>query len=379
MDEESNTNNVENTSASFDNSPPYAEVTPERNELAEETTTVAEEEPVVEEPVAEEPVAEEPAVEESPNEAVVEETTTKGKPVRSEKQKEADAGQKKMLDRLRQLYNEEFADLPERKRPKAKAWVARAAYYKPTEEEREEYIAEMIKADRDAVNGVKVEKSNSSGKSSMRSMVYEFNNALDDAVQDATASVEDAAKTSSTRRAAKRFVSVLSKSTRKLKTSLMRVMGSNNSGANNGASTNENSPYKVRNRNRNVPVSNNSAMIRENSLNKNNSGSAMNNSLNRPEPTTTEAENSSLNLNMSKINLNSNKNVNNGANNGANNRSYNRLMNTVKKTRKRGRRNENENNYNSNYRSRNNSSGYNTNYSQKNKKRSKMASEYTEL
>ena len=240
----------------------------------------------------------------------------------------------------------------------------------------------MIKADRDAVNGVKVEKNTSSGKNSMRSMVYEFNNALDDAVQDATAAVEDAAKTSSTRRAAKKFVSVLSKSTRKLKTSLMHEMGRNNSGANNGSTTNENSLYKTRNWNRNVPVSNNSAMIPEKSLNGNNSGSAMNNSLNHPKPTTAEPENSSLNLNFSKLNMGSNKNVNNTGNKNANNRSYNRLMNTVKKGKKRGRISENENNYNSNYRSRNNDSGYSTNsenYTRKNKKRSKVASEYTEL
>jgi len=79
-------------------------------------------------------------------------STQKAKITRSEKQSEADQGQAKMLEELRVMYAEEFADVPEKFRPKAKAWVARAAYYKDSDQEREKYIQSMIIADRNATD-----------------------------------------------------------------------------------------------------------------------------------------------------------------------------------------------------------------------------------
>lgn len=55
-----------------------------------------------------------------------------------------------MLAQLRERYAREFADIPERQRPKAKAYVARAAYYKATDEDREAYIQNWIRRDRNA-------------------------------------------------------------------------------------------------------------------------------------------------------------------------------------------------------------------------------------
>jgi len=51
---------------------------------------------------------------------------------------------------MREKYDKEFADLPEKFRPKPKAYVARAAYYKAEGAERDEYIQKWIVADRDA-------------------------------------------------------------------------------------------------------------------------------------------------------------------------------------------------------------------------------------
>ena len=292
--------------------------------------------------------------------AVNQPTTTKGKPVRSEKQKEADAGQAKMLERIRKLYSEEFADIPERSRPKAKAWVARAAYYKPTEDEREEYITKMMKADRDSlsetgsvnmtVNNASNAPTNKNAKNAVRSMVARLQGTLDTAVENAVISVEGAATTSETRRAAKKFVTTLRSSTRKLKSSLAKEIGnSGNSGnsGNNTASTNENSPYKTRGRS--VPISNNSGMIPENSLANAASApaSALNNSLNYNSVTTIPSEensesvnsapnaNSSVNINLSKMRMNSP--VASSNSNNANNRSYNRLTKAVGSTKKRRR------------------------------------------
>lgn len=70
-------------------------------------------------------------------------------PGRSEKQAEADAGQAYWLEQLRQRYSAEFANIPEKFRPKPKAYVARAVFYKP-EAEREAYIQEWLQKDREA-------------------------------------------------------------------------------------------------------------------------------------------------------------------------------------------------------------------------------------
>jgi hypothetical protein len=66
-----------------------------------------------------------------------------------------------MLDMLRGMYNKEFADIPEKFRPKPKAYVARAAFYKKEGPERDQYIETWLLSDRtaaDARMGVNVGK-----------------------------------------------------------------------------------------------------------------------------------------------------------------------------------------------------------------------------
>ena len=72
-------------------------------------------------------------------------------PGRSKLQAEADAAQAEWLDKLRERYSTEFANIPEKFRPKPKAYVARAVFYKP-EAEREAYIQEWLKKDRQAAD-----------------------------------------------------------------------------------------------------------------------------------------------------------------------------------------------------------------------------------
>ena len=69
---------------------------------------------------------------------------------RSAKQQEADEGAAEMLERMRNLYSKEFADIPEKKRPKPPAWAARAAMYK-NGQEREEYIQNLIRNSRNSL------------------------------------------------------------------------------------------------------------------------------------------------------------------------------------------------------------------------------------
>lgn len=71
-------------------------------------------------------------------------------PRRTTRQREADAGQRQMMDTLREIYNKEFADIPEKYRPKPKVYVARAAFYKPAGQERDAYIQQWVEADRNA-------------------------------------------------------------------------------------------------------------------------------------------------------------------------------------------------------------------------------------
>jgi len=71
---------------------------------------------------------------------------------RSTKQREADEGQRKMLELLRGMYNKEFADIPEKFRPRPKAYVARAAYYKKEGPERDKYIENWLLSDRTAAD-----------------------------------------------------------------------------------------------------------------------------------------------------------------------------------------------------------------------------------
>ena len=69
---------------------------------------------------------------------------------RSAKQQEADEGAAEMLERMRNLYSKEFADIPEKKRPKPPAWAARAAMYK-NGQEREDYIQNLIRNSRNSL------------------------------------------------------------------------------------------------------------------------------------------------------------------------------------------------------------------------------------
>jgi hypothetical protein len=80
--------------------------------------------------------------------SVAESPAAKG---RSPKQKEADEGAAKILERMRNLYNVEFADIPANKRPKPPSWAARAALYK-NDKEREEYISEMVQNARNSLS-----------------------------------------------------------------------------------------------------------------------------------------------------------------------------------------------------------------------------------
>lgn len=82
--------------------------------------------------------------------STLEAPVAKPKAARSEAQAKADQGQAEMLLRLRNLYANEFSNIPERFRPKPKAYVARAAYYKPTENARNAYIGQWLKKDREA-------------------------------------------------------------------------------------------------------------------------------------------------------------------------------------------------------------------------------------
>ena len=85
----------------------------------------------------------------APTPTAAEVAAAAAKAARSKKQSEADAGQAAMLNKLRNRYATEFANIPEKKRPKAKAYVARAAYYKEGAE-RNAYINEWIRKDREA-------------------------------------------------------------------------------------------------------------------------------------------------------------------------------------------------------------------------------------
>lgn len=74
------------------------------------------------------------------------------KPRRSTKQKAADEGQKQMLELLREIYRKEFSDIPEKFRPKPKAYVARKIWYTEEGNARDKVIQSYILADKDAAN-----------------------------------------------------------------------------------------------------------------------------------------------------------------------------------------------------------------------------------
>jgi len=74
------------------------------------------------------------------------------KPRRSTKQKAADEGQRQMLELLREIYRKEFSDIPEKFRPKPKAYVARKIWYTEEGNARDKVIQSYILADKDAAN-----------------------------------------------------------------------------------------------------------------------------------------------------------------------------------------------------------------------------------
>ena len=345
-----NLSNVyENTGTTMEGMVPMEETTSMEAPSMEETTSM--EVPPMEETTSMEapPMEETAPVEETLPMENMPTAAPKGKPVRSTKQREADAGQAEMLARLREMYNEDFADIPVNMRPKAKAWVARAAYYKPTDKEREDYIADMMKADRNAMtsnnsgsasNSRPSMSSNSSTKQKLRSMITGMEVTVDKVLETATVAIVGSATTRDTKKAARKFVRELSNTTRKFKSSLRREL----------TKSVGNSP------NMNLPVNGNSAssnsgVVRNNSLAANNSAAANNRS--------------SLNINLSRMRMNSPLQ-------NSNDRSYERVMRSIGKTRKRGRYSNNNNS--------NNNSSNSTNVNSPYKKRAKMPmSNYMEI
>ena len=69
---------------------------------------------------------------------------------RSNKQRKSDENAAQMLQRMRNMWNREFADVPEKSRPKPPSWAARAAMYK-TGEEQEEYLQNLIRESRNSL------------------------------------------------------------------------------------------------------------------------------------------------------------------------------------------------------------------------------------
>ena len=165
------------------------------------------------------------------------EPTPPASKMRSTKQKEADAGQAEVLKRMRDLYNTEFADVPANKRPKAKAWAARAAYYKPTEEEREAYIQSVIRNDRNSLTD----------KESGTMNVVSANNNSDSLVNQLMAALDTAT------RVARQIKNTTRKNNKKSPFSNKSVSKNMNNSAN--ASMNSNlpvNPYEAMNSNANV-------------------------------------------------------------------------------------------------------------------------------
>jgi hypothetical protein len=82
-----------------------------------------------------------------------EETTVAKSPAakgRSNKQRKSDENAAEMLQRMRNMWSREFADVPEKSRPKPPSWAARAAMYK-TGVEQEEYLQNLIRESRNSL------------------------------------------------------------------------------------------------------------------------------------------------------------------------------------------------------------------------------------
>lgn len=69
---------------------------------------------------------------------------------RSNKQRKSDENAAEMLQRMRNMWSREFADVPEKSRPKPPSWAARAAMYK-TGAEQEEYLQNLIRESRNSL------------------------------------------------------------------------------------------------------------------------------------------------------------------------------------------------------------------------------------
>jgi len=102
---------------------------------------------------------------------------------RTSGQKKGDEGSAEVLKRMQDLYETEFADVPANKRPKAKAWAARAAYYKPTEEAREAYIQQMIQNDRNSLMSKNSGEHNAGLGNNSDSLMNQLMTALDTATR----------------------------------------------------------------------------------------------------------------------------------------------------------------------------------------------------
>jgi hypothetical protein len=257
-DESENTPTV----SSEESSPPYAEITPSLD-ANENTETAAEnnENNANMEPTPSENTETAPSenTETAPSEntetAPSENTETveavvpaKVKPIRSTSQKEYDNKAREIFIRMKDLYDTEFADVPVKNRPKAKYWVARAAVAKEEGPERNDYISKMMKSDRSALNSQSSNANNSS--KGHAAAINHFHEKLDSAVESAMLSVQEAATTSFTRRAAKKFIGALHRAKQALNRATRK--NSNNS-------TNMNSPYKSRMKASNSLVNGNSA------------------------------------------------------------------------------------------------------------------------
>ncbi len=192
---------------------------------------------------------------------------------RSAKQQEADEGAAKMLERMRNLYSREFADIPEKKRPKPPAWAARAAMYKDGEE-REEYIQNLIRNSRNSLMSKNSSGSNTNMGSNTDMLVEQLMTALDTATKVARQLKNATRKGKSGRNSVVKGNSDPSNSAMKglnnsdlnnSGMSDMNISGLSNSAMNNGNNSNFNSKKRAQNnsmRTRRVkPLSNSRATI----------------------------------------------------------------------------------------------------------------------
>jgi hypothetical protein len=95
-----------------------------------------------------------------------------------------------MMELMRDIYRKEFSNIPEKKRPKPKAYVARAAWYKKEGPERDKYIESWILADRDAAEA-------RMGKNVVKKRIEEKEEFSNDYVMDTLPSIVSTANSAS--------------------------------------------------------------------------------------------------------------------------------------------------------------------------------------